>query len=373
MPIIDNVNFTFLNNNQLGIGYNSLSVDSEQGSYPFTNSLDTNLYKQWRTDSFFKIDTTNNTVYINDGADKTATITSGNYTGATLATEIQSRLNVVSSGWTVTYSTTTYTFTISNIGSVTLRLSEQTNGAWFTIGFSSITNQTGTTFTGDEQRNHYPSVSVEIDFGYSANIGGVVLLSPKGADFTISEGATITVQGDNLGFLGTPDLTKTVTITKNGAILFINDVESNYRYWKITIEDIYNLSGPEMAIGYLYIGNAQQANERNVSTGLDYSLSDDSKISRAENGALYFDEKIKTNKFGSINIPLARQTTRDIIFDLFNENGTTRPFIFSIDPKGEISTTVDQLTKFVRFTSEPIFKNIQYDIFDISFTLEEVI
>lgn len=373
MPVIDNVNFTFLANNQLEIGYNSASIDSEQGSYPFTNAIDTNLYNQWRTDSFFKIDSTNNSIYINDGSDKTVTIASGTYTGTTLATEVQTKLNASSSNWTCSYSTTTYKFTIGNSGSVTIRLSEQTNATWFTLGYSSITNQTGTSFAADEQRNHYPSITATIDFGYSANIGGVALLSPKGSDFSVSEGATITVEGDNLNFLGTSALTKSMIVTKNGAFLFINDVESNYRYWRITITDIYNLSGPELIIGHLYIGSALQANERNISTGLDYSLNDNSNISRAENGALYFDEKIKTTAFGSLNIPLARKTTRDTIEELFQDKGLTRPFIFSIDPKTEITTTVDKMTKFVRFASKPVYKNIKYDIFDISFTLEEVI
>lgn len=373
MPIIDNCNFIFLNNNQFNVNYASLSVDSEQVSYPLTNAFTTDLYTQWKMESFFRIDSSNDTLYVNDGADQVASLTNDDYTGDELATEIQTQLNAVSSNWTCSYSSTTNKFTIGNSGSVTIQLSNQTNAAWFTIGFASIVNQAGTSFVAEEQRNHYPSISLTADFSYAQNIGACVLLSPLGTPFTLSESATITVEGDNLNFASTAALSKTMTVTDKGAFLFINDVESNYRYWRITIEDMYNFNGPEIAIGYLYLGYASQANERNVANGLTYGLKDTSKISVAENGSLYFDEKIKKNNFGNINIPLARKTTRDLIYELYQENGLTRPFIFSIDPKTEITNSIDDMTKLVRFASEPTFKHVKYDIFDISFTLEEVI
>ena len=370
MPIIDNCDFQFMYNNQFDSAYNSLTIDSEKSGFPFTNAIDTDLFKEWKIESHFKIDATNNKLYVDA---LTATLTIANYTGATLATEVQTQLNAVSSGYTVAYSTTTHRFTITNSGSVSLILSNQTTAAWFTLGYSSITDQTGTSFPADEQRNHYPSVQVTIDVGYNANIGFLGIFSKLGTPFSISENATVTIEGDNLNFLGTIALTKTATITQNGAFSVINDVESEYRYWRITIEDIYNINGPEINMGYLYLGYASQANERNISVGFNHGLVDRSVTSVAENGTLYFDSKTKTNQFGNITIPLAKETTRDVIEDLFQTVGKTTPFVIAIDPKTEISSSIDKFTKLVRFTSDPVYNHIHYNIFNISFTLEEVI
>ena len=370
MPIIDNCDFQFMYNNQFDLTYNSLTIDSEKSGFPFTNSSNTDLFKEWKIESHFKIDATNNKIYVDA---LTATLTVANYTGATLATEIQTQLNAVSSNWTVTYSTTTHRFTLDHTGIVTLILSNQTNAAWFTLGYTSIVDIPDTNFVANEQRNHYPSVQITIDVGYNANIGFLGIFSKLGTPFSISENATVTIEGDNLNFLGTIALTKTATITQNGAFSVINDVESEYRYWRITIEDIFNLNGPEIGIGYLYLGYASQANERNVSSGFDHGLVDNSTVSIAENGSLYFDSKTKTNQFGSINIPLAKETTRDVIEDLYKTVGKTTPFVIAIDPKTAISSTVDKFTKLVRFASDPVFNHVHYNLFNISFTLEEVI
>ncbi len=69
--------------------------------------------------SNFVIDATNNTIVFNDGtANRTATITAGNYTGAALATAIQSALNTApgsTNTFAVDYSTTSLNkFTIKN-------------------------------------------------------------------------------------------------------------------------------------------------------------------------------------------------------------------------------------------------------------------
>jgi flagellin-like hook-associated protein FlgL len=71
------------------------------------------------TASEFVVDSTNNTMYENGAP---ITLTAGAYTGATLATEIQTQLNAVQAGHTVTYDATTRKFTITNGTADTIHL-----------------------------------------------------------------------------------------------------------------------------------------------------------------------------------------------------------------------------------------------------------
>ncbi len=65
----------------------------------------------------FVVDSTNNAVVFNDGADRTATLTAGTYTGAEMAVEIKTALEAANAGsdtYTVAYDVTTKKFTITN-------------------------------------------------------------------------------------------------------------------------------------------------------------------------------------------------------------------------------------------------------------------
>jgi flagellin-like hook-associated protein FlgL len=74
----------------------------------------------------FVVDSANNTIYENGAP---ATLTAGTYTGAALATEIQTQLNAVQVGHTVTYDPAAMTFTIKNGTGNTINLNWSNAGA----------------------------------------------------------------------------------------------------------------------------------------------------------------------------------------------------------------------------------------------------
>ena len=87
------------------------------------------------TDLAFVVDATNNTIYRNGTA---ITLTQGTYTGATLASEIQTRLNEAEAGHIVAYDASTRKFTIANntINDVTLDWSDPGSTAGQMLGFN---------------------------------------------------------------------------------------------------------------------------------------------------------------------------------------------------------------------------------------------
>lgn len=89
------------------------------------------------TEPAYVIDSTNNTIYRNGTA---VTLTEGTYTGATLAAEIQDRLNAVEAGHVVAYDGSTRRFTIANNTDydVTLDWSNPGSTAGQLLGFNSV-------------------------------------------------------------------------------------------------------------------------------------------------------------------------------------------------------------------------------------------
>ncbi len=78
------------------------------------------------TTADFVVDSSNNTIYENGAP---VTLAAGTYTGATLATEIQTQLNAVQPGHTVTYDATAMTFTITNGTGHAINLNWSNSGA----------------------------------------------------------------------------------------------------------------------------------------------------------------------------------------------------------------------------------------------------
>jgi len=191
-------NFRYMTNNLVpGASYRTFS--SENATYPFTNVIHNNRGKYWSPGGSFLIDSTNNIIYFNDGANQSATITAARYTtGAALATEIQTQMNAVSSSWVVSYNTSQNKFNFARTGTAVLRMSQQTNAIWDTIGFVGTTDKTiGFNLLSDELRNHTDEF-VRIDLGVQTEVKFIGFIGPANEVFSLSQSATITIEGNNV-------------------------------------------------------------------------------------------------------------------------------------------------------------------------------
>ena len=354
----------------------SLSIEdysSQLTANPFSNSYNNKRSLVWSTAGNFDITTANNKIYINDGADKTVTLTVGSYTYTTLAAHVETQLNASSSNWSCDYDTTgsTFKFTISNTGSVTLRLSQAANAAWDTLGYTTSLDLVGTSFVATEQRNHTSEYAI-YDFGYQAQVKFAAIVSTLGQPFSISQSGTIKLQANNLNVWTAPQLDITLTVTDEGIYHFIETDDTGYRYWRILIEDKLNALGPEgIEIGYIYLGDYVTLTDRNVSAGLEFNLIDPSDRLESEEGTLYFKERIKYHVFKSMGIKYVDQTSRELLQSMYRKLGNTTPFFISVDPTGCLST-VHNMTKMVVFDGQPNFKHVFGDKWIWSFELREV-
>lgn len=346
--------------------FNTYSSATTAG--PFTNLVDPIRSRCWETSGNFTIGATNNKIYINDGGDKTVTLSSANYATPTLmAAHVQTQLNASSSNWTCTYSTTTKKFTIGHTGSATLRLTQTSNAAWSTLGFTTSIDLTGTSFTADTSRIHTSEYFI-IDLGYAANVTFFGLISTLENAFPISSSATINLYGNSINDWTSPPFTQALTRTDGG--IFQPLTSASYRYFKFELIDKTNPLGSNLKFGYLYFGDHATLT-RNISNGFQLQIVDPSDYMESEAGTPFFNTKPKFTKLSSLNLQVMDKTDRETMLDVFNRIGINNPFFIGFDPELLISTTADQLTKYVYFSDPPQFTHVIYDVFSMSFDLKE--
>lgn len=366
----------FMDNNFAELISSSITESSELSSFPFSNAINKFRSKVWKPSGHFLIESAvNDKIYINDGTDRTITLTAATYTTpASLASHVQTQLNASSSGWTVSYSTTTYKFTITRSSAGTLRYSQTTEAAWSTLGYTGSTDVIATSFVADEQRNHTSEFAV-FDLGYAATITFFAAIGPLDEVFGISSAATIKLQANNLPQWSSPPLDLTLTRYDGGLFRFLDDQEdTGYRYWRFYYEDKYNPLGPEgISIGHIYLGDYTTFSNREVGHGYEKVINDPTNVSVSENGALYFDQKTKFSTFDGVSLEVLERDNKDYLETLFQAKGIHTPFYVSIDPLGNYTDSIDELTKYVVFADAPRFRHIYRDMFSTSLKLRELV
>lgn len=369
-------NYTrFMDNNHAALTGGQITVSSELAAFPFTNAINPFRSKVWKPSGHFEITTSNQKLYINDGSNKTATITAADYdTPDLLATEMQTQLNAVSSGWTVNYNSVAgeYRFSFAHASAHTLKVSTTSNAIWDTIGFTGgIDLVISTEEFALEQRNHTTEYVI-FDLGYNQEITFFGLVGILGEEFSISENATINLMGNNLNDFSSPPLTVSLTVTPGGVLKFLDDVATNgYRFWKFEFEDKLNPNGPEgFSFGYLYLGDYTTVS-RNLTNGFIKRFNDPSIASESESGVIYYDTKTRYVTFENTSLQYLSQADRDTLEQMFFNFGTFTPFFISIDPLLCISEELYDFTKYVTFREAPTFTHVRGEMFSMSISFRE--
>jgi len=371
--ITENKRVRFCENNYVDAN-SILDFSSEMTDFPFSNSYTDERSKVWKPSGYFKITSSNNKIYFNDGlSDQEVTITIGEYaTPQLLASEIQTRLNDVMVGFTVSYGAN-FKFVISNTSEVTLKLSITTNSIAETLGYTSQVDSFAYTFYADVISVH-TSEWATFDLGYEASVDFVAMVGNVDEIFTLSSTAQVVLYGNNVLDFDTPAFTKQLTRFDGGIMNFIDDADSSYRYWKIEIIDPTNVNGNQcFSISNLYLGDYQTLQSRNLENGFTVSFEDKSKTYEAESGSKFFDKKAKFKKFDGMSLGFLDKTDKKMFDTMFQKLGISTPFYISIDPTGCFTDELDELTKLARFSSSPSYQHIIRDIFSIKISIEECV
>ncbi len=366
----------FSDNNLAAATGAAVTVSSALSGFPASNLTDSYRFKTWKTGGNFTIGSTNNTLYINDGTNRTITLTSASYTYTTLAAHVQTQLNASSSAWTCTYSTTTGKFTIGrSAGTKTLRLTQTTNAAWDTLGISGASDVDAASATL-VRRNH-TSEYIDIDLGSAALAPTFcALIGPLGETFSVSTSATVTLKANTSASFTSAPYSVTLTPDTHGIYQFLDTeagTSTTYRYWRLEITDRENTVGPTgFKMGHLYLGDYTTIERRNVASGFSKTLVDSAEASESQGGALYFQSGLKYTTYEGVTLSYLDASDRRTLEQLFYDLGVSTPFYVSFDPTLLVSTSASEFTRYVVFSQPPNLTHIKSDIYTVSLSFREV-
>ena len=359
----------FMGNNFTESSSTAVTVSSEASLYPATNLQSSQRYKHWAPAGRFVIDSNNKNLYYDTGSPLTLVIPEGEYTGLTLAAEMQSQLG---GGYTITYASSLFTITKGS-GTLELSVATTTNAIWDTIGFTGGSDLTGSlTYTSDSVRIH-TSETIDWDLGVDTATTFFALIAKREDGFTLSSSAVLTLEGDSIPIGGAPAFSRTLTRTSEGVFEFLDDADDNtYRYWRLTIVDRDNpLGGDGIKIGVAYLGDYITLSSRGLEKGFTKTQIDPSLKNTSESGATYYKIKNRFTRFSNLSIPYLKASERRAIEDFFYDFGNFKPFFLSMDPMLQASAELQELTKYVKFEGDPSVTHIKTDVYTVQFNAVE--
>jgi hypothetical protein len=346
--------------------------------FPASNATVSARHRKWVPSGRFVIASTNCKIYINDGSDKTVTLTTGVYnTGALLAIHVQTQLNASSSNWTASYSTTTGKFTIGrSSGTSTFRFATTTDAAWSTLGYTQGADASMSTGTASTLRVNHTSEVWAVDLGSAQEVTAFHVISTAGEVFPISSSATVTLKAKNASsdFTTGADLTVTLTRTDDGIFEYLDDeASSTYRYWQFEFADPQNTVGPEgFPIAYIYLGQYTEPTNCNIVNGFSAKLVDPSVKAESDAGVAYWRLRTKYWRFENVGFDYLSGDDRTEILALFKDLGQSSTFFVSLDPTSAISSA-GEFTKYVTFDEAPSLDHFRYNLYAYKFSLVEVV
>lgn len=364
----------FMANNFLGDDI-VISATSEATGYPVENIYDQLRSRPWVSAGFFAITSENCKLYFNDGSARTATLYTGNYTAATLATEIAAA--VVRSGASATvvasaYSTAPYVWQLTFSTSVTLSLSSGSDDIWDTLGFVGSTDRVSTVFVADAARAHtYEQLTFNLGVARTPTFLG--LIGAIDEILSISSSAVVTLMASNLDSWSSPAVTVTMTRTDYGVKEWLDSQTSlNYEYFALRIVDRENALGTAgISIGYLYLGDHETLTTSNIGIGWSKEYVDNSVVMTSRDGTRFANTQPKFRSFRGVAAGNMLAAERRELEQFFYDLGISQSFFVSFDPALEVSADVDELTLFAHLPTEVIFTHVIRDYMSMRVEIEE--
>lgn len=341
-------------------------VSSEQTAFPVSNLYNAQRRsKVWRSNGFWEVTTSNNTIIFNEsaGVDLTATLTVDDYTSTTsFLAAVKTALDAAGvSTYTVSQDSTTKKIKIvsngvGGTGIFTIKWTDPDSAGFAALtGFDTSADDTGSlTYMADELKIH-SSEWVKWDFGISTNPTSFILIGPRNSPIKISPTAVLKLQGNETNVWDDPSFETTLTYDDEVISLFNEDGfhTEALRYWRLYIEDKSNGNG-YVEIGSLFLGIYFQATRGAISFPLTGNYVDRSLTSFSEGGQTFSDVRQKTEIL-SFEWRLLTKSEKEEIDDIFNNNGISYPFFVQLDPDLAFSSRSAKYIRFVKFDSAPVY------------------
>lgn len=359
-------------------------ASSENAQFPSSN-----LYgrqqrsKVWRSNGFYKIDSSNNTLTFREtiAVDLVATLNVGDYSSFdALATEIKTALELVGGS----------TYTVS-INSTTGKWQVVSNGAggggifeiiWTDVGSQGLADVLGFSVTSDDTGGltysaDYISIHTEEyllwDFGLPSLPQAFYAFADRNSPIPLSNTATIILEGNHTDNFSTAVYSQAIPYDdRNLNFVSSAGLGSTYlRYWRLKIVDSQNGNG-FVQLGYIHLGSILEPSRGRISFGLSGNYVDFSDTVRVVGGQIYANNRAKTESFSFAWEKLTKEDKE--LFDAhFDDKGKTKAFVVSLDPDTAISSNSNVFTRLVKYASEPSWQIVSPNNYTVQMVLEEAL
>lgn len=211
---------------------------------------------------------------------------------------------------------------------------------------------------------------ITVDLLFPDKVSALTLFAPLGQTLGISKEATIRLEADNVNDWTSPEFSEVLTLTSDDRLIHFTDIE--YRFVSLYIDDPAN---PEGVISFadLYIGDYTTTSFRNIAPKFKWTHNDKTVISKSLNGTAYYRERIKYDTFTGLKLSLVGDEDRQTIEDLYARVGKSNWMPIALDPGTFTTSSINDLTRLARFSSNLSVNHVSKSRYDMSFGLEEVI
>ncbi len=331
----------FMWQNFVQLGGTTLTATSSLSTRPVSWLRDQMRSKTWRSNTNWNIvEGFNDHIDFDEGAGElNATLTPGNYTAATLATEIKTQLEAAGADtYTITYSTSTNKFTLSSSDNPNFDVLWNTGTNTATscgadIGFDVSADDTaGGPYEADNVSYHSREL-LYVDLGQTLEVrAGVVINHNSGSSGTY----TLKASGTDLATaITSPSFTQVLSGNSDIRVEFFT--AQNYRYWVLEIDDVGNTDAYS-SLGVVYIGSHFETS-RGASISFGRGRNEFSNVILADQGANYQDSK-QNQKIWTLTFELASDADRDTFDTMADFVGVGRDIFFSLDPDNDKNATL---------------------------------
>lgn len=355
----------------------SVYATSENVEFPASNMTRFSRSKPWRSSGYFEVRSTNQKLDFKDasaGPELTATLTVGNYTPTSLASEIKTQMEAVGAQvYTVSFSATTGKWTITTDGSDLELLASSGSNSGTSI-FSSI-GFTGSDFVGNVSYTS-PKIALHtverliVDLRTEEEIDSVALLFDPTVGTKLSENATVTLKGSaTSSFEGAGVYSQALSFDQEEQVFSLYlDTAQEFRYWCIEISDAEN-AYTYVELHTIFIGKKISLT-RGPEIGFVFGENNQSSIQRTSYGHAYFDTYPDRR---SIQFLLNTFEDSDLnqLDKTFRRTGNAAPILVSLDSDGDL-VSKDKFTIYGVLTGSLGFTNLVRDRFSAQLFLDEV-
>lgn len=333
----------FMWQNLIQLAGTSTTASSANAAFPKAWTQDPQPTKVWRSKTGWNV-----VVGFNDkldfseaGVARLGTLTAGNYAdGATFAAHVQTQMNAApgaTNTYTVTYSTSTYKFTITRATGANALVMKWNTGANVSagcateLGFATSADSSGgATYTSTNSAYHSKE-NVRYDLGSALDVSTAIVTGHA----PVSSTGAIKIQGNATDAWTAPTVNTSLVGDDRILVLFIGSTNT-LRYWRFVIDDTGNSLGYS-ALGVPYVGTYLQPG-RSVRIGYSENSDDLSIIVEGDQGAFFQNKKPRRKRWDLV-FPRLNLTDKNAIDSMQDFLGVGRPLYFSLDPANTPSET----------------------------------